>query len=463
MDKDIDIKKYIQQSATKRNLILVTLLLGAFIASMGQNMLTSALSSIMTEFKISASLGQLLTTGYIMLLGIVSALSAFLIRKYSTKALFLCCMGMFLTGGIIAVIATNFPLLLLGRAIQACGAGVLVPLVQTIALYLFPKEKHGQAMGIVMLVIGFAPALGPVVSGILVDLWGWRSLFILMIAVAIVSVVLAVINLKDFSDGEIGSLDWISTALYGLGFCGFMLGITSMKEAGVLAFQTILLLGGGILFLIVFIKRQLKLELPMMELRLFGNQEFRISAILIGITYMATMSGSTIVPLYIQTARGETATVSGLVVLPGMLISILLSPVAGNWFDRFGARRVTLFGLISLLLGNSGLLFCSDSCSLWLVTFWYLVRMFGTIMLLTPLSAYSVSTLKKEQIPQSTAIVTSFRQMVASLATSILVVIISAISSPMTVTSYGVQVSFAIQSVIYLAMVLLVFRYIKND
>lgn len=441
---------------------MVTLMLGAFIASMGQNMLTSALSSIMVEFQISASLGQLLTTGYIMLLGIISALSAFLIRKYSTKSLFLCCMGMFLLGGILALFAPSFPLLLLGRAIQACGAGVLVPLLQTVAFYLFPKEKHGQAMGIVMLVIGFAPALGPVVSGVFVDLWGWRSIFVLMIGVAILSLALGAMNIQDFSDGEKSKLDMVSTALYGLGFCGFMLGVTSMKEAGVFALQTLLLFGGGVLLLGVFIRRQFREEHPMMELRLFGNREFCMAAVLIGVTYMASMSGATIVPLYVQTARGETATISGLVVLPGMLVSILLSPVAGKLFDRYGARKVTLTGLLILFLGNSGFLFCSDSSSLGLVTLLYLIRMFGTTLLLTPLSAYSVSTLEKGQIPQSTAIVTSFRQMVASLATSILVVIISAISAPFAVTSQAVQVSFGIQSVIYLAMIFLAWRQIKK-
>ena len=455
-------EKNIKLSVRRRNFILVTLMLGAFIASMGQNMLTSALSSIMVEFQISASLGQLLTTGYIMLLGIISALSAFLIRKYSTKSLFLCCMGMFLLGGILALSAPSFPLLLLGRAIQACGAGVLVPLLQTVAFYLFPKEKHGQAMGIVMLVIGFAPALGPVVSGVFVDLWGWRSIFVLMIGVAILSLALGAMNLQDFSDGEKSKLDMVSTALYGLGFCGFMLGVTSMKEAGVFALQTLLLFGGGVLLLGVFIRRQFREEHPMMELRLFGNREFCMAAVLIGVTYMASMSGATIVPLYVQTARGETATISGLVVLPGMLVSILLSPVAGKLFDRYGARKVTLTGLLILFLGNSGFLFCSDSSSLGLVTLLYLIRMFGTTLLLTPLSAYSVSTLEKGQIPQSTAIVTSFRQMVASLATSILVVIISAISAPFAVTSQAVQVSFGIQSVIYLAMIFLAWRQIKK-
>lgn len=455
-------KKETELSTGKRNIILVTLMAGAFIASIGQNMLTAALSSIMVEFQISASLGQLLTTGYIMLLGIISALSAFLIRKYATKNLFLCCMGLFLAGGILAFFAPSFPVLLFGRAIQACGAGVLVPLLQTVAFYLFPKEKHGQAMGIVMLVIGFAPALGPVVSGVFVDLWGWRSIFILMIGVAMAAFALGAVNLCDFSDGEKGRMDLFSTVLYGFGFCGFMLGVTSMKEAGIFAMQTLLLLGGGVLFLGLFIYRQLRERHPMMELKLFGNKEFCIAAILIGLTYMASMSGATIVPLYIQTARGESATLSGLVVLPGMLVSILLSPVAGKLFDQFGARRVTLTGLLILFLGNSGFVFCTENSSLLMVTLLYLIRMFGTTLLLTPLSAYSVSTLEKGQIPQSTAIVTSFRQMVASLATSILVVVISVISAPAAVTAQAVQVSFGIQSVVYLAAIFLAWRQIQK-
>lgn len=257
-------------------------------------------------------------------------------------------------------------------------------------------------------------------------------------------------------------MDLFSTVLYGFGFCGFMLGVTSMKEAGIFAMQTLLLLGGGVLFLGLFIYRQLRERHPMMELRLFGNKEFCIAAILIGLTYMASMSGATIVPLYIQTARGESATLSGLVVLPGMLVSILLSPVAGKLFDQFGARRVTLTGLLILFLGNSGFVFCTENSSLLMVTLLYLIRMFGTTLLLTPLSAYSVSTLEKGQIPQSTAIVTSFRQMVASLATSILVVVISVISAPAAVTAQAVQVSFGIQSVVYLAAIFLAWRQIQK-
>lgn len=199
---------------------------------MSQNLLTSALPSIMSEFAVSATIGQLLTTIYILSLGIVASTTAYLINRFNTKNLFISAMLLFLVGCVISIFAPTFTILLLSRMLQTCGAGILMPLTQVFALKKFPAGKHGRAMGIVGLVIGFAPTIGPTLSGVLVDYFGWKSIFYLLTAISLIVIIAAAFELIDMDEKNNGKMDFFSAVIYGIGFCSFMLGVTNQETYG---------------------------------------------------------------------------------------------------------------------------------------------------------------------------------------------------------------------------------------
>lgn len=187
--------------------VLVAMLVGTFVASVSQSMLTSALPAVMREFGVDATLGQLLTTSYMYTLGIVAAFSAFLITRCNVRRLFLGALALFAAGCVLAYYATTYPLLLAARLMQACGTGVLMPLIQVVALEIYPKDQYGQALGLVGLVFGFAPVVGPTLSGIITDALGWRTIFLLLGLVAVASLLASSLVVRDVGRHERVALD----------------------------------------------------------------------------------------------------------------------------------------------------------------------------------------------------------------------------------------------------------------
>jgi len=317
----------------KSKIALVIMLVGAFVSSLSQSLLTSALPSIMTEYTVSATIGQWLTTIYILILGIITAITAFLIDKYNTNKLFISAMAIFLIGCTISMLAPNFPILLFSRVLQACGAGIMAPLFQVVALNTFPVKMYGKVMGVFGFVISSAPAIGPTLSGILVDFWGWRSIFYLLAAISVLLIGTALFSeIDNISKKVKGKMDFFSALIYGLGFCSLMLGVTNQESYGFFHYLTITPILIGILCLYIFTRRQLKTPLPLLQLRILTNKTFTVTTILVIMTYLILMSGTILVPIYIQSVRGLSAITSGLVLLPGSLLVCFMNPITGYIF-----------------------------------------------------------------------------------------------------------------------------------
>ncbi len=159
-----------------RGLLIAVLLVGTFCTVLNQTILTTAFPTLMKDFDITTSTVQWLTTGFMLVNGIMIPVSAWLSSRISTKWLYLSAMAIFEVGTIICWTAPNFGFLLAGRLIQAVGVGVTMPLLQTIMLSIFPADKRGAAMGTAGIVIGLAPAIGPTLSGWVIDNLSWRDL-----------------------------------------------------------------------------------------------------------------------------------------------------------------------------------------------------------------------------------------------------------------------------------------------
>ena len=416
---DIYGKKY------NRNLLVVVLLIGTFCTVLNQTLLATAFPTLMKEFDISASTVQWLTTGFLLVNGIMIPVSAWLINSFSSKKLYISAMTIFLMGTIICFLAPNFSVLLTGRLIQAIGVGLSMPLLQNIMLTIFPPEKRGSAMGMAGIVIGLAPALGPTLSGWIIDHYSWRDLFGMVIPIVILVLVLALFFMKSVIELTHPKIDTISAILSTIGFGSLLYGFSSVGDKGWLSKEVLGFLIIGIIFIFLFSKRQLKIEHPFLELRVFKSKIFTIAAVLAGVTNMAMIGAEMVLPLYIQNIRGESAFHSGLMLLPGALVMGLMMPITGAIFDKRGARKLAITGMFILTSATLPFAFLTSKTSVIVIVVLYAIRMFGISMVMMPVTTSGMNALPDHLISHGTAVNNTFRQVASSIGTAILISVLT--------------------------------------
>ena len=379
----------------------------------------------MKAFNISASSVQWLTTGFLLVNGIMIPISAWLINKFSSKRLYLTAMTIFLIGTITCFIAPNFSTLLIGRLIQAAGVGISMPLLQNIMLSIFPPEKRGSAMGMAGIVIGLAPALGPTLSGWIIDHYTWRDLFGMVIPIVILVLVLAFFLMKSVIQLSNPSIDVLSAFLSTVGFGSLLYGFSSVGNDGWGSSKVISFLVIGVFVIGLFVWRQLHLEHPFLELRVFKSPTFTIAAILSGVVNMAMVGAEMVLPLYIQNHRGESAFHSGLMLLPGALIMGLMMPITGAIFDKHGAKRLAISGMLILTAATLPFAFLTQETPIVMIVILYAIRMFGISMVMMPVTTSGMNALPMNLISHGTAVNNTFRQVASSIGTAVLISILT--------------------------------------
>lgn len=458
-----------ESSTYKRSTIVALLLAGAFIAILNQTLMITAIPPIMHEMGVTANSAQWLTTVFMLVNGIMIPISAFLLERFSTRQLFITAMSVFAFGTLVAGIAPNFEVLLLGRVIQSSGAGVMLPLMQTVFLMIFPIHKRGAAMGLIGLVISFAPAIGPALSGWITSNYSWRILFFIILPIAIIDIIVAAFAMKNVTELKKPKVDVISIILSSFGFGGLLYGFTSAGNNGWLSIITLLSLGVGIFALILFITRQLRLEHPMLEFRVFTYSIFPMAVIIGMIAFMGLIGVETLIPLYMQDMRDFTALEAGIVLLPGALIMGFMAPITGRIFDKIGARWLAIIGLTIITVSSFAFTNLNTSTSMTFMTIMYGVRMFGLSMVMMPIATAGLNQLPKRLIAHGAAMDNTMRQIAASVGTAILVTVMTNTADSAAQSQeiaypeiHGANVAFIVVSVLSLIGLIISF-FVKNS
>jgi EmrB/QacA subfamily drug resistance transporter len=453
----------------KQSTIVTLLLAGTFIAILNQTLMITAIPPIMEEMNITANSAQWLTTVFMLVNGIMIPVSAFLLERFTTRQLFLSAMGVFAFGTLVAGLAPNFEMLLLGRVIQSSGAGVMLPLMQTVFLMIFPVNKRGSAMGLVGLVISFAPAIGPALSGWVTSHYSWRLLFFIILPIAIIDIIIAYFALKNVTETAKTRVDVLSIILSSFGFGGLLYGFTCAGNLGWTASSTLLWLGIGVVALVLFITRQLRLKHPMLEFRVFANSVFPLTVAIGMITFMGLIGAETIIPLFMQNMRDFTAFEAGLALLPGALITGLLSPITGRLFDKFGARWLAFTGLTIITGSSFAFATLGPSTSFTFITVMYSIRMLGLGMVMMPVATAGLNRLPKRLIPHGAAMDNTMKMIAASVGTAILVTVMTTVAGNAANKPeipypdiYGANMAFIVVSVLSLIGLIISF-FIKNE
>ncbi|MEH7085378.1 DHA2 family efflux MFS transporter permease subunit [Neobacillus drentensis] len=412
-------------NSIKKGPIMFIMILGAFLATLNQTLMSVATPELMVEFKISAATAQWLTTGYMLVNGVLIPITAYFMQRFTTRQLFQASMFIFLAGTIVSAIATGFPLLLTGRMIQAAGAGIIMPLLTNVILTIFPPEKRGAAMGMVGLAIIFAPAIGPTIAGYIIENYKWETMFYGMIPFAVIVIVLGFIYLRNVSDQIKTKLDILSVALSTIGFGALLYGFSRAGSLGWLDNEVLITITVGILALAVFSWKQMKSQNPLLDLRAFKYNMFSLTTIINIAVTMVMYADMMLLPLYLQNVRGYTAIESGLLLLPGALIMGFLMPVTGKLFDRFGAKWLTVIGMIITIVTTMGFTNLTDSTSYTFLVLMSTGRRIGMALMMMPLQTAGLNQLPQQLSAHGTAISNTIRQVAGAVGTSLLVTVMS--------------------------------------
>ncbi|WP_407268643.1 DHA2 family efflux MFS transporter permease subunit [Radiobacillus sp. PE A8.2] len=433
--------------------LITVLISGAFIAILNQTLLATALPKIMIDLDITENTAQWLTTVFMLVNGIMIPITAFLIETFTTRRLFLTAMGLFALGTLICAISPSFSLLIVGRIVQAGGAGIMMPLMQTIFFVVFPIEKRGQAMGLFGLVIAFAPAIGPTLSGYLVEQFDWRVLFYVVLPIAIIDLIFAYFLLKNVTKQSFPKLDYWSVVLSTLGFGSLLYGFSSAGNKGWGSILVLTMIAVGVISLFAFITRQFKLKQPILEFRVFKYGVFTLSTALGMIVFISMIGGATIMPIYMQKMHHFTAFESGLMLLPGAIIMGIMSPISGRIFDKVGARWLAFTGLIIVTVSTLFFTQLTSTTSFTYMTVVYAIRMFGVALVMMPVTTAGLNQLPQRLIAHGTAMNNTMRQVSGSIGTALLVTIMTNSALDPTVHGmegmiHGVNVSFLVAAIV---------------
>ncbi|RSK30053.1 DHA2 family efflux MFS transporter permease subunit [Bhargavaea beijingensis] len=455
--------------AYNRTVILIVLITGAFVALLNQTLLIVALPPIMNDFSIDANLAQWVTTAYLLTNGILIPVTAFLIERFSSRRLLLAASALFAAGTLVASVAPSFFFLLVARVIQAAGAGMMMPLMQTILLTIFPVNRRGSVMGLVGLAIGFAPAIGPTLGGWVLSFGSWRMLFTIVLPLAVLHLIAVVFFMKNVTRQHPVRIDLLSVVLSTLGFGGLLYAFSSIGGEGWLSLTVLISTAVGAAALFLFIRRQLSLETPILNFSVFRSRVYRLIIPMGMITFALLIGTETLLPLYIQNVRGGTAFESGLLLLPGAIAMGAMSPFSGRIFDRFGAGWLVVTGFALQVVTTVPFVLMTPDTPLVLLGLVFGLRMLGLSMLMMPLSTAGINSLPGKLIPHGTAMDNTFRQIGGSIGTALLVSIMTGTAvaiqpmpdPPPSALMTGVRVAFLMGGILAVAGFILALRLKK--
>ncbi|MEX2948741.1 DHA2 family efflux MFS transporter permease subunit [Staphylococcus warneri] len=400
------------------------LMVGGFMGLFSETALNIALTNIMNDFHVSAVLAQWLTTGYLLVMACLVPISVYLMKWFSTKTLIIVGILLSLIGVFIAAMAPSFTFLLLGRIVQALGTGLILPLMVTVLMLIFPIEKRGVVMGVMGLVITAGPAFGPTVAGVIISALSWHFIFWISAILYVIILLIAMVKVENVGEITKPKIDILSIAFSTIGFAGFIFGLNMMAEVSVINIEVWGPLVVGIVALILFSKRQIKLSSPMINLNVFKYPMFNLGASMVFIVILCILGSGIVLPLYLKGSLLFSAMMAGVILLPGNAMNLVLSPIIGKLFDKLGAKLFGITGFIILFLAM--LIFAltvSAHTPVWIIILNFVLMFVGVTMIMMPSQTNALNQLPKNLYADGSATITTLIQIAGSAGTTIAITI----------------------------------------
>ncbi|WP_212935234.1 DHA2 family efflux MFS transporter permease subunit [Bacillus hominis] len=405
--------------------VVTVLILGMFISILNQTIINVALPPLMNEFNVSTSTAQWLITGFMLVNGILVPISAFLVSRFTYRKLFVAAMLFFTVGSIICATSGNFTMMMTGRIIQAVGAGILMPVGMNIFMTLFPPHKRGAAMGLLGVAMILAPAIGPTITGWVIENYSWNLMFYGMF---VIGLIITFLSLKFFTLAQPVSktkLDVFGVISSSIGLGSLLYGFSEAGNNGWTSAEVVITLIIGVIGLAVFIWRELTTDNKMLDLQVFKYPTFTFTLVINAIVTMALFGGMLLLPVYLQNIRGFTPMESGLLLLPGSLIMGIMGPVAGKLFDKYGIRPLAIVGLAITTFATYKFTTLSMDTPYSVIMTDYIIRSIGMSFIMMPIMTAGMNALPMKLISHGTATQNTSRQVAGSIGTAILITLMT--------------------------------------
>lgn len=401
--------------------IMMALLVAGFVGLFSETAINIALGDLSQIFSVGTTTIQWLATGYFLTLAILIPVTGILMQKFTTRQMFLSSIILTLIGTILAAAAPSFGVLLAGRILQAAGLAINLPLTQNVIFTIFPPNKRGAAMGIMGLVMLAGPALGPTIAGLILDTLSWNWIFWVQVPFLLFSMIAGMIYLPNVNEIRKVSIEILSVILSTIGFGGIVYGFSVSGEVGWTSTTVLGAIIIGILAIILFCLRQVKMETPMLNLRPFKYPLFIIGVCMSFITFFNMLSMLVILPMYMQVALMIMAFTTGLVLLPGSLLNCILAPVIGKLFDKYGPKAVITPGTILVVISYGIYSTFGTETAVWMVVVTHLVMMLGIGAVLAATQTNTLNSLPKQYYPDGIAITQTIQQVAGAIGIAVMV------------------------------------------
>lgn len=406
--------------------IMAALLVAGFVGLFSETALNIALGDLGATFDLKSTTIQWLATGYFLTLGILVPVTGILMQKFTTRQMFLTSIILLLGGTILAAIAPSFSILLIGRVIQAAGLAINLPLTQNVIFTIFPPNKRGAAMGILGLVMLAGPALGPTIAGLILDTLSWQWIFWVTVPFLLFSLIFGLLYLPNVSEVRKVSIDTLSVILSTLGFGGIVYGFSVAGEHGWTSTIVLTAIIVGVIGIVLFCIRQIKMKNPMLNLKAFKYPLFVLGVVMSFITFFNMLSLLVILPMFMQLGLLMAAFATGLVLLPGSLLNCIFAPIIGKMFDKYGPKAVITPGTILVVIGYALYTTMGTDTATWMIVVTHIIWMLGVGMVLAATQTNTLNSLPREYYPDGIALTQTVQQVAGAMGIAIIVALLSA-------------------------------------
>ncbi|MEU1983225.1 MDR family MFS transporter [Nocardia sp. NPDC019395] len=442
--------------------VIRLLVFATFVVILNETIMINAIPRLMGDLEVTERAAQWVSTSFMLTMAAVIPVTGWFLQRVTTRRAYALAMGIFLAGTALSAVAPSFAVLLIGRIIQAGGTAVMMPLLMTTLMTVVPEHDRGRVMGNVTLAISVAPAMGPVISGLVLQVASWRWLFVLVLPIAGIVTWFGLRSLENVGEPEAGAIDWFSVVFAALGFGSLVYGL-SRFEAGSVTTPALITVA-GIVLIGLFVARQLWLQrngTPLLDLRVLRSATYAKGLVLMAVAFLAMLGSMMLLPLYLQNLRELSPLLTGLLVMPGGLAMGLLGPVIGRLFDRFGGRVLVIPGSVAITAALAGFTQISISTPYWLLLALHVLLMVGLAAAFTPVFTLALGALPEDLYSHGSSMLGTLQQVAAALGTALVVTVMATRAGtledggadPVSAQLGGMQWAFAVSAALAVVVI----------
>jgi len=401
-------------------LAMVGVILGVFMAVLDSSVVNVAIPKMMAVYATDQNTIEWVITAYSLTVGMFTPISGYLGDRFGAKRMYVFALVIFVVGSGLCGAAWSASSLIVFRVIQALGGALLMPISMTILFTLSKPEKRGLIMGIWGIAIMFAPAFGPTLSGYIVQNLNFRLIFYINVPIGIINIAMARAYIPELKPKEAGKFDLPGFVTCVIGFFCLLYGLSDAPTSGWASIKIISLFAAATIFLSLFVVLELTSENPMVDLRLLKIRAFLASNIAVSVMMIAMMGALFLLPVFLQNGLGFSPMQTGLLTMPGALVTAALMPISGALFDKFGARPLAIVGFAIMLIGSLLLVNLNFNWTYTAIMVVYVIRSAGMGLTMMPLRTAGMNAVPLPLVNRASALQNTLSNVAGSVGVAIL-------------------------------------------